>query len=561
MNLRILSYFIFHWLLISTVFGQSGYLDPSFADEGIMTWNVSGKQDNGHGIGVQSDGKIVVASSGEFFDIFGFNIGVVRLTEDGNIDSTFADNGKFLFGDESSSGFIYHLEVLSDDKILVAGGYSVDGSLNQELIIIKLLADGTPDTSFGDDGVVLQQIDDGEDYIHSFVIDYKDRIVAGGTCNIAGSVYSKNFVARFEPNGIADTSFADNGVFIWNENDNYNDVWDVAVSEDRAIFASGRGKPFGTDRLSVYKILEDGSSLDSTFADNGELFAPFQGTAYGMIIHSNGNILISGPNYNVNGADLVVLAYHQDGTANTDFGQDGVFMIDVNANDIGLNLIEQPDGKIIAFGESGGQLFSPPPRAFFSVRMDENGNIDDTWGDQGYVVTETGWMAWASDAAIQDDGKILLAGLSAEDNNDLQVVRYGNFIDADMDGFGMGEDCNDLIFEINPGAEEIANNGIDEDCDGMDLLVGNQNIEKDIDIIIYPNPVEGELQVKLSEINQEVITIEIIDGAGKLVLPASRPVFYQDPAIRINMADLPSGLYLIRIHTSSGIINKRVVKS
>jgi hypothetical protein len=47
--------------------------------------------------------------------------------------------------------------------------------------------------------------------------------------------------------------------------------------------------------------------------------------------------------------------------------------------------------------------------------------------------------------------------------------------DADGDGFASDEDCDDLDAEIYPGAIEFSDDGIDQDCDGSDLVCADPN--------------------------------------------------------------------------------------
>jgi hypothetical protein len=57
-------------------------------------------------------------------------------------------------------------------------------------------------------------------------------------------------------------------------------------------------------------------------------------------------------------------------------------------------------------------------------------------------------------------------------------------IDGDHDGFSSAVDCNDAAANIFPGAPEVFDNGVDENCDGRD----NTNLDRDGDG--FPRPVD-----------------------------------------------------------------------
>ena len=71
-----------------------------------------------------------------------------------------------------------------------------------------------------------------------------------------------------------------------------------------------------------------------------------------------------------------------------------------------------------------------------------------------------------NDANVNPEG-IEIANNEIDENCDGELL----VIDVDEDGFNSDEDCNDNDASINPGVAEIPNNDIDEDCDGEAQIV------------------------------------------------------------------------------------------
>ena len=66
---------------------------------------------------------------------------------------------------------------------------------------------------------------------------------------------------------------------------------------------------------------------------------------------------------------------------------------------------------------------------------------------------------------------------------------------------------------INPGQIEIPNNGIDEDCDGQDLLLSTNTFQIANNYSVYPNPVHAALTLKSD--NNAKVSLSLMNVLGE----------------------------------------------
>ena len=142
-----------------------GTFDPSFGSGGRVI-SQPGAGSNPYSfaeaLALQADGRIVVG--GDASDASGsYKVLVLRLNPDGSFDSSFGAGGTVtvqLGVGANPYSRVDAIAVQGDTKV-VLGAFASDASHNEELVVARLNADGSIDSSFGTGGNVTAQLGAG----------------------------------------------------------------------------------------------------------------------------------------------------------------------------------------------------------------------------------------------------------------------------------------------------------------------------------------------------------------------------------------------------------------
>ncbi len=158
-------------------YNSDGSLDTSFDTDGKVTTDLGSYWDETCCIALQSDNKIVVA--GQTWNGNDYDLALTRYNGDGSVDNNFGTDGRVITpvgnNDDLGSG----VGIQPDGKILVAG--ASNNSYNYDFALVRHNADGSLDTNFHADGKVTTPIGSGHDYGSALAIQADGKIIVNGS--------------------------------------------------------------------------------------------------------------------------------------------------------------------------------------------------------------------------------------------------------------------------------------------------------------------------------------------------------------------------------------------
>ena len=329
---------------------------------------------------------------------------------------------------------------LQPDGRIVVLGYRHNG-LNNDILLLRYNADGSPDTSFGTAGAAVFDVPGSEDEKGlGLALQADGKIVVAGYVRINGK--RDALVARFTAAGGLDGTFGIGGYVTYaGAGDGTDIAFGVVVQGDGRIVLVGEARHQDSQDALLLRYNADGT-LDRTFGAGGVFtYNGGPGAAdkgFAAAIAPDGGIVLAGSSIVAAKEDALVLKVTADGRLDPSFGAGGVvnYSGPGDESDYGNAVALEPDGRIVIAGASsrGGQFDILLLRLRADGRRDESfaGSGATTFGRPGDLYD----YAWG--LAIQPDGKILLAGATSNGaDNDALILRY--LADGTLDrGFASG---------------------------------------------------------------------------------------------------------------------------
>jgi uncharacterized delta-60 repeat protein len=372
-----------------------GDLDPSFGTGGTVITSFGGT-DVASAVVIQPDGKLVVAGR---TNIAGNTVfALARYNPNGSLDPSFGSGG-LVTTDFGSTDQAFAIALQGDGKIVTAGRRGSD------VIVARYNADGSQDTLFASNGRVVTNFGATELAL-ALVIQPDGKIVVAGRTNKPAPNGNFDFaLARYEVGGAIDNTFGTLGLVTTDFGGSVDRAFAMALQPDGKLVVAG-----DSDANFALARYNSNGSLDAGFGSAGKVITSFGGIdqASAVIVQPDGKILVAGQTDTGISIDFALARYMPDGSLDGAFGTGGRVVTNFTgaSDDLAAAVVLQSDGKIVVGGTSDDN--------FALARYTPGGILDSTFGGAGTVTTNLGGEDVLHALALQPDGAIVAVGESAD---------------------------------------------------------------------------------------------------------------------------------------------------
>jgi uncharacterized delta-60 repeat protein len=390
------------------------------------------------------------------------------LAAPGDLDRTFSGDGKLTI---DLGGFDAGQEVaVQPNGRIVVVGFGWSDEPTTDIAVARLTAAGAFDGSFNNDGLARYEADDRQ-VGNALALQGDGKIVvAGSSTGLAATAIA----VRFGDDGELDADFGSFGLAsIWNGLGN-----DVLIQPDGRIVVAGRTSD--DIDFSVGRLLPTGTP-DPEFNGGAPVSVgspepeTISETAEAVALQPDGRLFVVGGTA-INSGDWAFTRLLSTGAA--DPAGPAFATLSLLGNDGALDVLTQPDGKVLIAG-GGGQ-----GRPFFVAmrlagdQLDRDFCSELTGCGTGLSAVDMGGINFAAAAALQPDGKILLAGPAVAPAR-VAVARLlpNGFLDTTFSGDGKAYVDFDDLRDVN---------GVAVQRDGGIVVVGTAgaSVNTDGDIVV-----------------------------------------------------------------------------